>query len=83
MVRGRPPLFDRALTLSKILILEVILRIVLLLQPAARAICDIDSSPLWVMSEISLCFEAAKFGSIPMWPLRMMVELFVYQVIIF
>jgi hypothetical protein len=63
--------------------LEDILRMVLLLQPAARAICDTDSSPLWIMSEISSCFEGAKFGAILMWPLRMMIELSVYQDIIF
>ena len=50
MLRGRPPLLGGDLTLPNIRILEEILRMVLLLQPAAYAICDIDSSPLWIMS---------------------------------
>ena len=53
---------------------------VLLLQPAAYAICDADSSPLWIMSELKSCFEGAKFGAIPIWPLRIMVMLFMYGV---
>jgi hypothetical protein len=31
-------------------VLEEILKIVCLLQPAAFAICDTDNSPLWIMS---------------------------------
>jgi hypothetical protein len=46
MLRDRPPLLGGALTLPNILILEEILEIVLLLQPAACAISVIDSSPL-------------------------------------
>lgn len=68
--------------MPKILISEDILRMILRLQPAARAICDTDSSPLWIMSEISSSFEVAKFGAILAWPLRMMVQLCVYREII-
>lgn len=41
-----------------------------------------EYSPPWVMSEISLCFQGAQFGTISMWPLSMMVELSVYRMII-
>ncbi|CAG8414666.1 unnamed protein product [Penicillium salamii] len=50
ILRGRPPLIGGALTVPNILILEEILQMVLLLQPAASAILVIDRSPLWIMS---------------------------------
>ena len=56
---------------------------VLLLQPAARIICDTDGSALWIMSEINLMLEGANFGAIRMWPFRMMIGFFLYRKIIF
>jgi hypothetical protein len=44
MLRGRSPLLGGALTLPNVRVLEEILRIVRLLQPAALAICVDDSS---------------------------------------
>lgn len=64
MLRGRLPLLGGALTLLNIRILEEILSMVLLLQPAASAICDIDSSPLRIISLISSCFEGARFSAV-------------------
>jgi hypothetical protein len=49
-LRGRLPLLDGALTLPNIRILQDILRVVLLWEPSASAICDTDSSPLRIMS---------------------------------
>lgn len=39
-----------------------------ILQLVAFAICDEDSSPLWCMSYISLCFEGARLGAILVLP---------------
>lgn len=54
-----PPLLGGDLTLPNVRILEEILRMVRLLQPAAFAICDIDSFALRRMPNISSCFEGA------------------------
>lgn len=50
MLRGRPALMEGALMLPKSRILERILVIARLLQPAASAIWDAVSSPLLIIS---------------------------------
>lgn len=53
--------------LPNIRVLKEILRMLCIL-PAAFSICDEDSSPLWSMSYIRLCFEGARLGAILVLP---------------